>query len=61
MAFNSRKPREPVPEVDTQIWSCTNDECTGWMRDAFSFEDQPTCPLCQSGMTRETKVLPELE
>lgn len=57
----SRGPREPVPEVDTDVWSCLNDECQGWMRDSYSFEKEPKCPLCSSEMEQEVRVLPELK
>ncbi|WP_072889027.1 cold-shock protein [Ornithinibacillus halophilus] len=60
MAF-SRGPKEPVPEVETNIWSCASDDCNGWMRESYSFEEEPQCPLCQSGMEREVRVLPELK
>jgi hypothetical protein len=61
MAFYSRNQSEPVPEVETQVWSCTNDGCSGWMRDTFSFEKKPVCPLCQSEMEAETRILPEIK
>jgi len=57
----SRGRREPVPEVETTIWACTDDDCNGWMRDSFSFAEEPTCPFCQSEMTKETRILPQLE
>jgi len=57
----SRGPKEPVPEVDTDVWSCTNEDCQGWMRDSYSFEEIPKCPLCQSEMEKEVRVLPELK
>ncbi|QDP41307.1 cold-shock protein [Radiobacillus deserti] len=57
--FNNKK--EPVPEVETTIWSCTSDSCSGWMRESFSFEAEPSCPLCQSEMVKEEKVLPQIE
>lgn len=61
MAFNSRNSREPVPEVETTVWSCTNDDCSGWMRDNYSFEETPKCPLCHSEMVKETRILPEIK
>lgn len=61
MAFQGKNSREPVPEVETSVWSCTNDDCSGWMRDNFSFEDEPTCPICKSTMEKETRVLPEIK
>lgn len=60
MAFYSKNTREPVPEVETTVWSCTNDDCSGWMRDDYTFEKTPTCPMCQSEMKKETRTLPEL-
>lgn len=60
MAF-SRGPKEPLPEVETNIWSCTNEECQGWMRESFSFKEEPSCPLCESGMEKEVRMLPELQ
>ena len=56
--YNNR--REPVEEVDTKIWSCTNEECAGWMRVDYSFDEKPACPLCESEMVQETKVLPKI-
>ncbi|WP_150272683.1 MULTISPECIES: cold-shock protein [Paenibacillus] len=55
-----KKPLEEIPEVDTAIWSCTNDGCNGWMRDNFVFEETPVCPLCHAPMVRSTKMLPQL-
>ncbi|HLR22765.1 MAG TPA: cold-shock protein [Pseudogracilibacillus sp.] len=60
MAFQ-RGPKEPVQEVETNIWSCTNESCQGWMRESFTFEKEPACPLCESEMALEVKVLPELK
>lgn len=56
----SRRNTEVVPEENTEVWTCSSDDCIGWMRDNFSFEDTPSCPLCQSEMTRSDKVLPVL-
>lgn len=60
MSF-ARGPKEPVPEVDTNVWSCTSDECQGWMRESYSLEEEPKCPLCDSEMVKEVRVLPELK
>lgn len=60
MAF-SRGPREPVPEVETNVWACKNDDCQGWMRESYSFAKEPACPLCESDMEKEVRVLPELK
>lgn len=60
MAF-MRRPAEPVVEEETEVWACTNDECPGWMRKAFSLSHQPQCPLCQSDMKEEIRMLPEIK
>ncbi|HLR65639.1 MAG TPA: cold-shock protein [Virgibacillus sp.] len=60
MSF-SRGPKEPVAEVDTKVWACTNDECQGWMRESYCFDSEPECPLCHSSMKQEIRVLPELK
>lgn len=59
MSF-AREPKEIIPEVDTNVWSCTSDDCQGWMREAYSFEKKPTCPLCDSEMEQEVRMLPKL-
>lgn len=53
-----KKPVEEIPEENTAIWSCTKEGCKGWMRDNFTFEDTPNCPLCSSVMERDTRMLP---
>ncbi|MFC5653487.1 cold-shock protein [Paenibacillus solisilvae] len=56
----SKKHIEPIPEEDTSIWTCSNDGCTCWMRDDFSFGEQPSCPICSSSMISGIKTLPIL-
>lgn len=60
MAF-MRRQAVPIPEEETAIWACDNEECTGWMRKGFTFEVNPVCPLCNSTMTDEVRLLPELK
>lgn len=60
MSF-SRGPKEPLPEVETHVWSCASGDCQGWMRESYSFEEEPKCPLCKSSMDKETRMLPELK
>lgn len=60
--YNSRKkPIEDVQEEMTLVWSCTNENCNGWMRDNFTFSDQPVCPQCQSKMEKTTRKLAVVE
>ena len=60
MTFNKNN-REPVPEEETAIWACENSDCLGWMRDAYSFDKEPKCPLCHADMIRDTRTLPVLD
>jgi len=55
-----RRSKEPVAEVETSVWACTSEDCKGWMRETFSFDEDPSCPLCQSSMEKEKRVLPEM-
>jgi len=57
----SRNQKEPLPKVETKVWSCISEQCQGWMRESYSFEKEPTCPLCHSAMKQEVRVLPDLK
>jgi len=57
----SRGQKEPLPEVETNVWSCTSEDCQGWMRESFSFAKEPECPLCKTEMKLEVRMLPGLE
>lgn len=58
--YFSKKNMEPVLEEQTTVWNCTTDNCSCWMRENFSFEESPICPVCKSSMVRGTKMLPSL-
>ncbi|WP_308421798.1 cold-shock protein [Paenibacillus radicis (ex Gao et al. 2016)] len=58
--YNRKKIQEEIPEVNTKIWSCESDDCNGWMRENFSFEQAPTCLLCNSPMVSAERMLPML-
>jgi len=60
MAF-MRRQAESVPEADTVVWSCSDQNCTGWMRLGFSFDDEPDCPFCHAPMVKEIRRLPEIK
>ena len=51
---------EKIPEVDTTVWACTGEDCIGWMRESYSFEKEPSCPLCEADMVQEVRLLPEI-
>ncbi|MBN2981641.1 MULTISPECIES: cold-shock protein [Cohnella] len=57
--YNSRKkPLEEVPTELTPIWSCSNENCNGWMRENFVLSPVPVCPQCQSDMHKDERMLP---
>lgn len=58
--YNRKNAVEDIPEVNTAIWTCQTESCKGWMRDNFSFQVVPTCPLCQAEMIKGEKMLPAL-
>ncbi|TXK74808.1 cold-shock protein [Paenibacillus sp. N3.4] len=58
--YFSKKSLEPVPEEQTSIWTCSTEQCSCWMRDNFSFDESPVCPICQSSMVKDLKMLPTL-
>ncbi|QMV42701.1 cold-shock protein [Cohnella cholangitidis] len=57
MYYSRKKPPEDVPSELTAIWSCSDENCKGWMRDNFAFSMAPVCPLCQSPMVRSERML----
>ena len=54
----SKKVMEPLPEEQTEVWACSSPDCKGWMRGNFAFQQEPTCPLCNSQMALESRMLP---
>ncbi|OPA81202.1 hypothetical protein BVG16_02425 [Paenibacillus selenitireducens] len=56
--YYRRKSLEEIPQEDTTIWSCQKEDCNGWIRDNFAFENEPECHICHSPMIRSTKMLP---
>lgn len=60
MFFNRKKEPDPVEEVDTDIWRCVVDSCTGWARKEYFFSQEPICPFCENDMISDTKMLPVL-
>lgn len=60
MSYLWNKPLENLPEEMTILWSCSQDACKSWIRDSFSFKDNPICPMCKSVMVRSEKILPIL-
>lgn len=58
--YFSKKMMEPVQEEETSVWLCSDEDCPCWMRENFAFEQSPSCPICNSEMVKNTKMLPAL-
>lgn len=58
--YYSRKKTEEILLEATVIWSCTKQDCNGWIRDDFAFAMVPTCHQCNSPMIRSMSELPVL-
>lgn len=56
--YYTKKQSEPIPEESTSIWQCNATNCSCWMRENFTFDPTPLCPICQSKMTESIRTLP---
>lgn len=45
--------------VDTDVYSCSNESCIGWMRKDFATDDRH-CPMCGNEMVEEVRELPKI-
>ncbi|MCH6267510.1 MULTISPECIES: cold-inducible protein YdjO-related protein [Neobacillus] len=45
--------------VDTEIFSCMDNSCIGWMRKDFVSDDL-LCPMCGNEMIQEIRELPKI-
>ncbi|RED57141.1 cold-inducible protein YdjO [Cohnella lupini] len=57
MYYSRKRPIEDIPQVLTEIWSCADENCKGWMRDNFSFSIAPVCAQCQSQMFKNERMV----
>lgn len=56
-----RKLKTEVTQQEASVWVCEEkNTCKSWIREDFAFEKVPHCPLCNSSMVRDTKMLPVL-
>ena len=58
MYRNRKNDVAEVPPEQTPVWECESEDCLGWMRKNFSFEEEPKCPLCKSSMKSGERLLP---
>lgn len=45
--------------IDTEVYSCVDEACNGWMRKDFASEDLK-CPLCGNETEMEIRELPKI-
>lgn len=60
--FYGKKANEEKVEnilIDTMIFSCSSDDCIGWMRKDFATADL-LCPICGHETIQEMRELPKI-
>ncbi|MDQ0156707.1 putative RNA-binding Zn-ribbon protein involved in translation (DUF1610 family) [Robertmurraya andreesenii] len=60
--FFNRRAQEEKPEdilMDTEVYSCSDESCNGWMRKDFASADLK-CPLCGNETNMEIRELPKI-
>lgn len=58
--FNRRKFEVKQPEMEeVDVWQCQ--ECNGWQRKSYTFDESPNCPLCSSEMKEEMRLVSKIE
>lgn len=59
--FGKRAQDEKVENVliDIEVYSCSSNECNGWMRKDFATADL-LCPICGNETIKEVRELPEI-
>ncbi|WP_074433013.1 cold-inducible protein YdjO-related protein [Neobacillus dielmonensis] len=61
MFFGKRAKEEEIETVlvETEIYSCMDESCIGWMRKDFAADDL-LCPMCGTEMLLEIRELPKI-
>jgi predicted RNA-binding Zn-ribbon protein involved in translation (DUF1610 family) len=61
MFFGKRAKDEEIENilVDTEIYSCIDESCIGWMRKEFVTADL-LCPMCGNEMIQGVRELPKI-
>jgi hypothetical protein len=59
--FYGKRAKEEIETilVDTEVYSCSDDACIGWMRKDFVADDL-LCPMCGNQMLEEIRELPKI-
>ncbi|MEI2341977.1 cold-inducible protein YdjO-related protein, partial [Priestia megaterium] len=50
MYYYGKRNQEPLAQEQTEVWECTVEDCKGWMRKDFSYDNHQKCPLCGNHM-----------
>lgn len=59
--YGKRNTEEKIENilVDTEVFSCVDEACKGWMRKDFATDDL-LCPMCGNETIKEMRELPEI-
>ncbi|MFC5530676.1 cold-shock protein [Cohnella yongneupensis] len=57
MYYSRKRPLEDLPQELTAVWSCSDENCNGWMRANFVLANSPVCSQCHSEMVKGEKML----
>ena len=57
--FNHRKKAEETM-VDAQVWCCSSSDCRIWMRQEFTLDPNPSCPVCGAEMHLANRRVPPM-
>ncbi|MFE7084299.1 cold-shock protein [Priestia megaterium] len=59
MYYNKRN-QEPSVQEQTEVLECTIEECKGWMRKDFSYDNHQKCPLCGNQMKAGERLIDKI-
>jgi hypothetical protein len=59
--YGKRNTEEKIENilVNTEVFSCTDETCNGWMRKEFATDDL-LCPMCGNQTVQEYRELPQI-
>jgi hypothetical protein len=60
MYYYNNRNQEPLAQEQIEVWECTVEECKGWMRKDFSYDDHQKCPLCGNHMRSRKRLIDKI-
>lgn len=57
MYYYGKRNQEPLAQEQTEVWECTVEDCKGWMRKDFSYDNHQKCPLCGNYMEAGERLI----